>query len=345
MPGVIGALAESGTPFSILTKGTLLRRDIPCWPRPPRRGAGRARRLDGDLGRRPARRPRAGRAHAAGPARPGARRSPTPACRAASSSRPVLPGLTDDGGAAGRRHRRDRRRGRHRRHRDPAAPAPGRPRVVHGLAAARRTRNSCRATSSCTPAAPTFRPSTAPGWPSASHRCSSRHGLDRQSGGTARGAGDAVATGVPGDEEVGFPDGQPPRGRPAGRAAEERARGRRAGRRPRRRTGPSSSRCSDPSARRSSPPCESAAPGRRQCRVRLRGRGQGCPGAEHRPHHEEQPGGRQRERDDVERERAQREPVDGEHHRHVPADVPGPASRGDAGRPTPPPGRRRRCRP
>ena len=30
MPGVIDALAESGTPFSILTKGTLLRRDIPA---------------------------------------------------------------------------------------------------------------------------------------------------------------------------------------------------------------------------------------------------------------------------------------------------------------------------
>ena len=29
MPGVIGALAASGTPFSILTKGTLLRRDLP----------------------------------------------------------------------------------------------------------------------------------------------------------------------------------------------------------------------------------------------------------------------------------------------------------------------------
>src|SRR3954449_4723303 len=29
MPGVIRALTESGTPFSILTKGTLLRRDIP----------------------------------------------------------------------------------------------------------------------------------------------------------------------------------------------------------------------------------------------------------------------------------------------------------------------------
>ncbi|MFZ2509945.1 MAG: radical SAM protein, partial [Gordonia sp. (in: high G+C Gram-positive bacteria)] len=29
MPGVISALAESGTPMSILTKGTLLRRDLP----------------------------------------------------------------------------------------------------------------------------------------------------------------------------------------------------------------------------------------------------------------------------------------------------------------------------
>jgi DNA repair photolyase len=29
MPGIVGALAESGTPFSILTKGTLLRRDLP----------------------------------------------------------------------------------------------------------------------------------------------------------------------------------------------------------------------------------------------------------------------------------------------------------------------------
>jgi DNA repair photolyase len=29
MPGVIGALAGSGTPFSVLTKGTLLRRDLP----------------------------------------------------------------------------------------------------------------------------------------------------------------------------------------------------------------------------------------------------------------------------------------------------------------------------
>ncbi len=29
MPGIIAALADSWTPFSILTKGTLLRRDLP----------------------------------------------------------------------------------------------------------------------------------------------------------------------------------------------------------------------------------------------------------------------------------------------------------------------------
>ncbi|WEK13315.1 MAG: Rv2578c family radical SAM protein [Candidatus Microbacterium phytovorans] len=30
MPGIVAALAESGTPFSVLTKGTLLRRDLPA---------------------------------------------------------------------------------------------------------------------------------------------------------------------------------------------------------------------------------------------------------------------------------------------------------------------------
>ncbi|MGV7852722.1 Rv2578c family radical SAM protein, partial [Mycobacterium kansasii] len=29
MPGIVAALVESGTPLSILTKGTLLRRDLP----------------------------------------------------------------------------------------------------------------------------------------------------------------------------------------------------------------------------------------------------------------------------------------------------------------------------
>jgi hypothetical protein len=37
-----------------------------------------------------------------------------------------------------------------------------------------------------------------------------RHGVDRQSGGEARQADDAVRTGVPGDEEVGFPAGSLP---------------------------------------------------------------------------------------------------------------------------------------
>ena len=39
-----------------------------------------------------------------------------------------------------------------------------------------------------------------------------RHGLDRQSGGAARKADDAIRTGVPGDEEVGFPAGSLPSG-------------------------------------------------------------------------------------------------------------------------------------
>jgi hypothetical protein len=39
-----------------------------------------------------------------------------------------------------------------------------------------------------------------------------RHGLDRQSGGAARRADGDIATGVPGDEEVGFPEGSLPTG-------------------------------------------------------------------------------------------------------------------------------------
>lgn len=37
MPGIIGALTDSGTPFSILTKGTLLRRDLPLLAEAARR--------------------------------------------------------------------------------------------------------------------------------------------------------------------------------------------------------------------------------------------------------------------------------------------------------------------
>ncbi|SRX81508.1 hypothetical protein MPP7335_03260 [Mycolicibacterium parafortuitum] len=40
MPGILTALAESGTPYSILTKGTLLRRDLPLIAEAARHGAG-----------------------------------------------------------------------------------------------------------------------------------------------------------------------------------------------------------------------------------------------------------------------------------------------------------------
>lgn len=40
MPGILGALADSGTPYSILTKGTLLRRDLPLIAAAAQEGAG-----------------------------------------------------------------------------------------------------------------------------------------------------------------------------------------------------------------------------------------------------------------------------------------------------------------
>ncbi|MGB5111965.1 MAG: Rv2578c family radical SAM protein [Mycobacterium sp.] len=40
MPGIVSALADSGTPFSILTKGTLLRRDLPLIAEAAHEGAG-----------------------------------------------------------------------------------------------------------------------------------------------------------------------------------------------------------------------------------------------------------------------------------------------------------------
>jgi hypothetical protein len=51
-----------------------------------------------------------------------------------------------------------------------------------------------------------------------------RHGLDRQAGGQARKVDPAIATGVPGDQEVGFPAGSLPAGglpgvRPEGEAS------------------------------------------------------------------------------------------------------------------------------
>ncbi|TFV68708.1 radical SAM protein [Blastococcus sp. CT_GayMR20] len=210
MPGVIGALAESGTPFSILTKGTLLRRDIPLLVEAAREvpiGLGVSMAIwDDDL-------------HAA--LEPGV---PTPRARldlvAALTDAglpcgvflaPVLPGLTDDtasldaalgaiaaSGASG----------------VTVIPLHLRPgarewfmawlRRAHPELVARYERMYARRAYVPAEYRTWLQQQVAP--------LLREHGLDRQSGGTARGASDPVAAGVPGDAEVGFPEGSLPTG-------------------------------------------------------------------------------------------------------------------------------------
>ena len=115
MPGIIKALAGSGTPFSILTKGTLLRRDLPLLSGRRRRRTDRARRLARDPRRRTPRGARARHAGPAGAARAGpcdARRGP--AVRRHARARPALadghrgaPRQGPERPQGGRRHRRD----------------------------------------------------------------------------------------------------------------------------------------------------------------------------------------------------------------------------------------------
>ena len=129
MPGIARALAESGTPFSILTKGTTLRRDLPLLSTLNGAvpiGAGVSLALDDEA------------VHAA--LEPG---TPTPARPPGSDprdrrSRPELsgagrPGAADDHRqrrAAGSAARQDRGRRCQQCHRVRAAPAAGRPGVV-----------------------------------------------------------------------------------------------------------------------------------------------------------------------------------------------------------------------
>jgi DNA repair photolyase len=210
MPGVIRALAESGTPFSILTKGTLLRRDVPLLAAAARDvpvGLGVSMAIwDDDL-------------HTA--LEPGV---PTPRARldlvkALSDAglpcgvflAPVLPGLTDDAasldaalgaiagaGATG----------------VTVIPLHLRPGArewymawlwdTHPELVPRYERLYARR-AYVTPEYRTWlQQQVAP--------LLTKHGMDRQSGGSARGASDPVATGVPGDEEVGFPAGSLPSG-------------------------------------------------------------------------------------------------------------------------------------
>ena len=207
MPGVIRALTDSGTPFSILTKGTLLRRDIPLLAEAARRvpvGLGVSMAIwDDDL-------------HAA--LEPGV---PTPRARldlvrAITDAglpcgvflAPVLPGLTDGATTWTPPSARSPRPGR---------PASRSSRCTCGPAPASGSwRGSRGAHPELVPryeqlyARRAYVPAEYRTW--LARRVApllARHGLDRQNGGTARKV-EAIATGVPGDEEVGFPAGSLP---------------------------------------------------------------------------------------------------------------------------------------
>ncbi|MGW0158538.1 Rv2578c family radical SAM protein [Mycobacterium sp. NPDC003323] len=95
MPGILSALAQSGTPFSILTKGTLLRRDLPLIAEAARDGAGASVSISLAVGD-----PDLQKAVEPGTPSPQARLALISAVREAGLDchvmvAPVLPGLTD----------------------------------------------------------------------------------------------------------------------------------------------------------------------------------------------------------------------------------------------------------
>jgi DNA repair photolyase len=206
MPGVIQALAESGTPFSILTKGTLARRDLPLLSAAARDvpvGFGVSMAIwDDELH------------HALEPGVP-TPRARLDVVRALTDAglpcgvflAPVLPGLTDG-----------------EEHLDAAlaaiaaAGATGVTVIPLHLRPGAREWFMAWLGDAHPELAPRYQqlyarrayvPAEYRSW--LSQRVApllARHGLDRQKGGQARG----VATGVPGDEEVGFPAGSLPTG-------------------------------------------------------------------------------------------------------------------------------------
>jgi DNA repair photolyase len=210
MPGVIQSLADSGTPFSILTKGTLLRRDLPLLVAAARDvpvGLGVSMAIwDDDLH------------HALEPGVP-TPRARLDLVRALTDAglpcgvfmAPVLPGLTDGleqldaaigavaaAGATGITviplHLRPGAREWFM-----AWLAREHPELVaryHQLYARRAYVPADYRTGLAQRVAPLL----------------AKHGLDRQAGGQARKVEASIATGVPGDEEVGFPAGSLPTG-------------------------------------------------------------------------------------------------------------------------------------
>jgi DNA repair photolyase len=210
MPGVIGALADSGTPFSILTKGTLLRRDIPLLVDAADQvpvGLGVSMAIWDDA------------LHAA--LEPGA---PTPRARldlvrALADAglpcgvflAPVLPGLTDG------RPELDAALGA-----IAAAGATGVTVIPLHLRPGAREWFMAWLTGAHPVLVPRYQqlyarrayvPAEYRTW--LAQRVApllATHGLDRQKGGAARRIDPAIATGAPGDEEVGFPTGSLPSG-------------------------------------------------------------------------------------------------------------------------------------
>ncbi|TFV51621.1 Rv2578c family radical SAM protein [Blastococcus sp. TF02A-35] len=210
MPGVIRALADSGTPFSILTKGTLLRRDVPLLAEAARQvplGLGLSMAIwDDELHQ----------ALEPGVPSPRARLDLVRALADAGLPcgvflAPVLPGLTDDeqsldaaiGAIA-------------------AAGATGLTVIPLHLRPGAREWFMAWLRGARPDLVPRYeRMYARRAYVSAEYRSwlsarvaplLARHGLDRQSGGAARQVDDPVATGVPGDEEVGFPEGSLPTG-------------------------------------------------------------------------------------------------------------------------------------
>ncbi|RBY98090.1 radical SAM protein [Blastococcus sp. TF02-8] len=210
MPGVIRALADSGTPFSILTKGTLLRRDVPLLTEAAGKvplGLGISMAIwDDELHQ----------ALEPGVPSPRARLDLVRALTDAGLPcgvflAPVLPGLTDDeesldaaiGAIA-------------------AAGATGITVIPLHLRPGAREWFMAWLARTHPDLVPRYeRMYARRAYVSAEYRSwlsarvaplLTRHGLDRQSGGAARQVDGPLATGVPGDEEVGFPEGSLPTG-------------------------------------------------------------------------------------------------------------------------------------
>ena len=167
MPGIIGALKDAGNPFSILTKGTLILRDIDLLAEAAEvTDVGlniSAGFVDKELWRS---------------VEPG---TPDPARRleacAALNDRglrcgvlmgPVIPFLSDSPAQLDAAVRQIAAAGRHARDADRAAPAPGHPGVVPSAGWALITPGWSAGISTCTAAAPTRRSPIRPGSPARS---------------------------------------------------------------------------------------------------------------------------------------------------------------------------------